>query len=145
MFGKNKADEAGTGLKVMNQFGQGTIINGDVSTEGDIRVDGRVTGNVTSKAKAVIGVTGVIEGDILCQNAYIDGRVNGNIEVSELLILSKTANVVGNIKIKKLVVEEGAKFSGNCIMGMSVARNDNQEKPVARPKYAQTGTQINWE
>ena len=138
MFGKNKEEEASAALRVMNQFGQGTTINGDVSTEGDVRIDGKVVGNVTSKSKTVVGATGIIEGDILCQNAYIDGRVNGNIEVTDLLILSKTALVVGNIKIKKLVVEEGAKFTGNCIMGLSVARTENEEKPVARPKYAQT-------
>jgi cytoskeletal protein CcmA (bactofilin family) len=137
MFGKSKVEEANAALRVMNQFGQGTTINGDVSTEGDVRIDGKVNGNVTSKSKTVVGTTGVIEGDILCQNAYIDGRVNGNIEVTELLILSKTALVVGNIKIKKLVVEEGAKFTGNCLMGMSVARNDSEEKPLARPVYSQ--------
>ena len=137
MFGKNKAEDASAALRVMNQLGQGTTINGDVSTEGDVRIDGKVIGNVTSKSKAVVGVTGVIEGDILCQNAYIDGRVNGNIEVTELLILSKTAHVIGNIKIKKLVVEEGAKFTGNCVMGLSVARSDSEDKPIARPKYAQ--------
>jgi cytoskeletal protein CcmA (bactofilin family) len=137
MFGKSKVEEANAALRVMNQFGQGTTINGDVSTEGDVRIDGKVNGNVTSKSKTVVGTTGVIEGDILCQNAYIDGRVNGNIEVTELLILSKTALVVGNIKIKKLVVEEGAKFTGNCLMGMSIARNDNEEKPLARPVYSQ--------
>ena len=137
MFAKNKAEEANAALRVMNQFGQGTIINGDVSTEGDVRVDGKVTGNVTSKSKTVIGTTGVVEGDIFCQNAYIDGRVTGNIEVSELLILSKTAHVTGDIKIKKLVVEEGAKFTGSCMMGMSVARNEQQDKPLARQKYPQ--------
>lgn len=137
MFAKNKAEEASQALRVMNQFGQGTTINGDVTTEGDVRIDGKVVGNVTSKAKTVVGSTGVIEGDILCQNAYIDGRVNGNIEVTELLILSKTAHVIGDIKIKKLVVEEGAKFSGACVMGMSIARNESEEKAVARPKYPQ--------
>ena len=123
----NKKDDKPAGPNAMNQFGQGTTINGDVSTEGDIRIDGKVTGTVTAKAKVVIGATGVVEGDIVCQNAYIDGRVNGNVEVAELLLLSKTASVNGDIKIKKLVVEEGAKFNGKCSMGaMSVARN----KPI---------------
>ena len=120
---------------MMNQFGQGTVINGDVSTEGDIRIDGKVTGNVTSKAKTVVGDTGVIEGDIVCQNAYIDGRVNGNIEVMELLILSKTAIVMGDIKIRKLVVEEGAKFNGSCSMGLSIARSEADDIHKAKPKY----------
>ena len=141
MFGKNKTEEANAALRVMNQFGQGTTIHGDVVTDGDVRIDGKVTGNVTSKAKVVIGATAVIEGNILCQNAYIDGRISGTIEVIELLILSKTAYVAGDIKIKKLVVEEGAKFNGKCSMGMSVAHNSavTEEMPVARPKISNAG------
>lgn len=134
MFAKNKTEEANVALRVMNQFGNGTVISGDVSTEGDIRIDGTVTGNVSSKAKAVIGKTGVVEGNILCQNAYVDGRVNGNIEVTELLILSKTATVNGDIKIRKLVVEEGAKFNGKCSMGLLVAHNEVEDIHKAHPK-----------
>ncbi|MFN8321600.1 MAG: polymer-forming cytoskeletal protein [Chitinophagales bacterium] len=136
MFGKNKAEEANAALRVMNQFGNGTTINGDVIAEGDVRIDGKVTGNVTSKSKVVIGATGVIDGNIYCSNGYIDGRVNGHIEVSELLILSKTAHVTGDIKIKKLVVEEGAKFNGRCTMGMSMVRNqtETQDAPMAKSK-----------
>lgn len=134
MFNKNKEEEANAALRVMNQFGNGTTLNGDITTEGDIRIDGKVNGSITSKAKTVVGATGVIEGDIFCQNAYIDGRVNGNIEVSELLILSKTAHVVGDIKIKKLVVEEGAKFNGKCAMGTSVLRNETAQPATGQPK-----------
>jgi cytoskeletal protein CcmA (bactofilin family) len=133
MFGKNKAEEATAALRVMNQFGQGTTINGDVITDGDVRIDGKVTGNVTSRSKVVIGATAIIEGNIVCQNAYIDGRVNGTIDVMELLILSKTAFVAGDIKIKKLVVEEGAKFNGKCSMGMSVARQTSATDEGSRP------------
>ncbi len=133
MFGKDKVEETNAALRVMNQFGQGTIITGDVSTEGDVRIDGRVTGNVTSKSKVVIGTTGVIEGNILCQNGYIDGRVNGNIEVSELLILSATANITGDLKLQKFVVQEGAKFNGKCSMGSAVmAKPLEQRAPEAK-------------
>jgi cytoskeletal protein CcmA (bactofilin family) len=133
MFGKK--EDKPVGPNAMNQFGQGTIINGDISTEGDVRIDGKITGLVTSKAKVVLGTTGVIEGDVLCQNAYIDGRVSGNIEVAELLILSATAHVSGDIKIKKLVVQEGAKFFGKCTMGMSVSRSE-QTTPTATAKVS---------
>jgi len=133
MFNKTKTDEANAALRVMNQFGQGTTLNGDITTEGDIRIDGVVKGNVSSKSKTVVGVSGLIEGDIYCQNAYIDGRVNGNIEASELLILSKTAHVMGDIVIKKLVVEEGAKFNGRCSMGTTL-NSQIAQTPGAQPK-----------
>jgi cytoskeletal protein CcmA (bactofilin family) len=133
----NKKENKPAIPNAMNQVGQGTVINGDVTSEGDMRIDGKVVGTVTSRSKVVLGATGIIEGDIVCQNAYIDGRVKGNIEVSELLILSKTAHVMGDIKIKKLVVEEGAKFNGSCTMGMSVARNNEvADQPAAKPKMA---------
>lgn len=130
-----KKEEKPIGPNAMNQFGQGTIITGDVSTEGDVRIDGKVTGNVTSKSKVVIGAPGIIEGNIRCQNAYVDGRVNGNVDVTELLILSSTAVVEGDIKIKKLVVQEGARFNGKCSMATS---NSLTDQPVARPKFAAT-------
>lgn len=132
MFNKNKED-ATTTLRVMNQFGQGTVLDGDITTEGDIRIDGRVNGDITSKAKVVVGATGVVDGNIFCQNAYVDGRVNGHIEVAELLILSRTASVSGNIKITKLVVEEGARFSGTCSMGTGTT-NRTQHTPGTQPK-----------
>ena len=133
MFNKHKTEEANAALRVMNQFGQGTTLNGDITTEGDIRIDGRVNGSVTSRAKAVVGATGVIEGDIFCQNAYIDGRITGTIEVIDLLILSKTAFVSGDIKIKKLVVEEGAKFNGKCSMGTNL-HSETSQTPGSQPK-----------
>lgn len=123
----------------MNQIGQGTEISGEISANGDIRVDGKVTGNVRSKSKVVVGGTGVVEGNINCQNAYIDGRVTGNIEVTELLILSKTAHVMGDIMIKKLVVEEGAKFNGKCTMGVSVIRNNEKETADSLPRQVKMG------
>lgn len=132
MFGKK--EERPSTPNAMNQFGQGTVITGDVSTEGDIRIDGRVTGNVSSKAKVVIGATGVVDGDIVCQNAYIDGRVNGNMDVAEMLILSGSSNIAGDLRIKKLVVQEGAKFNGKCTMGMTVTRSESADKHATGDK-----------
>ncbi|HRN94912.1 MAG: polymer-forming cytoskeletal protein [Chitinophagales bacterium] len=111
--------------KAMTMFGQGTQIEGNANSDGDIRVDGEVKGSLTSKSKIVVGVTGIVNGDIYCQNATIEGKVNGNIYVSELLILTKSALVTGDIQLKKLVVEEGARFSGKCSMGnLKVNRNE---------------------
>ena len=133
MFGKKNQEENG-GFRATNQFVLGTTINGDVSTESDLRIDGKIVGNISSKSKVVIGSTGSVDGQIYCQNAYIDGRVNGDIEVSELLILSKTANITGDLKLKKLVVEEGAKFNGKCAMGTSALRNETAQPATGQPK-----------
>jgi cytoskeletal protein CcmA (bactofilin family) len=72
---------------------------------------------VTSKAKVVIGTTGNVEGDVVCQNADISGAVNGKTTVSEMLFLKSQARINGDILTGKLVVEIGASFTGNCSMG----------------------------
>ena len=59
---------------VINLIGQGTSIKGDIRSEGDLRIDGKVTGTIRSKAKIVIGNTGIIDGDVNCQNADISGK-----------------------------------------------------------------------
>ncbi|MEI6816280.1 MAG: polymer-forming cytoskeletal protein [Bacteroidota bacterium] len=101
----------------INLIGAGTSIEGEVKSNGDIRIDGTVNGSVTSKAKVVIGTTGIIEGDINCQNADISGTVKGKTNVSEMLFLKSTARITGDIISSKLVVESGASFTGSCNMG----------------------------
>jgi cytoskeletal protein CcmA (bactofilin family) len=83
VFGKKEVTTVNP--KAMNQLGQGTIIEGEINSDADIRIDGRVRGNVTSKGKIVLGATGIIDGDIRSENAYLEGRVTGRVEVADLL------------------------------------------------------------
>ncbi len=120
MFNKNTPEMTKTSEAVsssINLIGAGTSIEGEVKSNGDIRIDGTVNGSVTSKAKVVIGTTGIIEGDINCQNADISGTVKGKTNVSEMLFLKSTARITGDIISSKLVVESGASFTGSCNMG----------------------------
>jgi cytoskeletal protein CcmA (bactofilin family) len=125
MFAKNQPNQDKLAIqKAMTMLGQGTLIEGNVNSDGDIRIDGEVKGTLVSKSKVVVGVTGSVEGDIHCQNATVEGKVNGNIFVADLLILTKSAMVNGDIQLKKLVVEEGARFTGKCSMGnLQVSKN----------------------
>lgn len=95
---------------------QGTRIEGDMTSDGDIRLDGYMSGNMQSKAKVVIGAAGSIDGNIACYSADISGQVSGNIEAKDILFLKSSAVVNGNISVGKLVIESGAKFNGNCTM-----------------------------
>jgi cytoskeletal protein CcmA (bactofilin family) len=101
---------------VINQIGVGTEINGDVSTNSDIRFDGALTGNLKTKGKVVIGETGSVKGEIVCKNSVVEGKVEGKISVSELLTLKATSSLTGDIVTRRLAIEPGAKFSGNCSM-----------------------------
>ena len=112
----------------INLIGAGTIIEGEIKSNGDIRIDGIVSGSVISKAKVVIGSTGVVNGDIHCANADISGTVKGITTVNEMLFLKATAKINGDINTGKLVVEVGASFTGNCNMGPMVKDIKNIER-----------------
>ena len=103
----------------INLIGSGTNIKGEISATGDIRVDGSINGTIQTKGKLVIGKTGVIEGEIICQNADISGRVNAKMEVKELLTLKSDAHFNGDITVSQLAIEPGAIFSGSCNMEKS--------------------------
>lgn len=116
---------------ILNIIGAGTRIEGAITCDGDIRIDGTVKGTVTSKAKIVVGPTGSIEGDLFCENADVSGKIFGSIEVSELLFMKSTSYLEGDITTTKFVVEAGAKFNGNCRMGVK------EIKPNEKPNTAQ--------
>lgn len=100
----------------VNMIGKGTSIKGDIRSDGDFRVDGILHGSIQSNGKIVVGVSGVIEGDITCQNADFSGQVKAVIRVKELLSLKATSKVTGEVHTGKLAIEPGAKFSGTCNM-----------------------------
>jgi cytoskeletal protein CcmA (bactofilin family) len=103
-----------------NTIGKGTFLEGNIETYGNIRVEGKVVGNVKSKSKVALGNSSHVQGNIIAQNADIEGEVRGKLEVSELLVLKATAIINGDIVTGKLVVEPGAVFNGSCKMGASV-------------------------
>lgn len=123
MFGNNKAAEdpkksvnalpSGTTL---NALAKGTVVEGSVRCDSDLRVDGTIKGKLICKAKVIIGPTGTVEGEIQCQNAVIEGRFKGILSVSELLNVRETAEVDGEITTNKLLVQSGARFNVACKM-----------------------------
>ena len=130
MFKKQKIDSLQGDQKAgaINIIGIGTEIVGDLSTKGDIRIDGKITGTVISKAKVVIGTTGEVIGNIFSESAEISGIINGDVSSSELLFLKVTANIKGDIIANKLVVENGANITGHCQTGIS------QTKSILKPQ-----------
>jgi len=102
-----------------NQIGKGTILEGNIESFGNIRIEGKVIGNIKSKSKIALGQSSYVDGNIISQNAEIEGEVKGKVQISDLLILKKTAVVGGDIIANKLLVESGATFNGSCKMGVS--------------------------
>jgi len=129
MFNKN-SDSAKPegGTSSINLIGAGTVVEGDIKSNGDIRIDGNVLGNIVSKSKVVVGATGSIDGNVTSQNADVSGSIKGKVTVNELLFLKSSANIQGDIITGKLVVEVGATFTGTCNMGPMIKDMHNSEK-----------------
>lgn len=102
-----------------NIIGKGTILEGNIESLGNIRIEGKVNGSVKSKSKVALGNSSYVEGNIIAQNAEIAGAVKGVVEVIEQLILRPSATIDGDIITNKLIVESGAKFNGGCKMGVT--------------------------
>lgn len=110
-----------------NIIGNGTIIKGEIESNGDIRIDGKVVGVLKSTGKIVLGQNGVIEGDVYCKQADLSGHVKGKLIVDELTSIKSTSNIEGELTTKQLYIEIGAKFNGKCEMS-------NTEAPKAEGK-----------
>jgi cytoskeletal protein CcmA (bactofilin family) len=100
----------------INLISLGTDITGDIKSNGDIRIDGSLTGNLNTKGKVVIGTTGKVKGEVNCRNSEVAGIIEGKITVGQLLNLKASSKIHGDIVTSKLSIEPGAVFSGNCKM-----------------------------
>jgi cytoskeletal protein CcmA (bactofilin family) len=121
-----------------NVIGKGTLLEGNVETFGNIRIEGKVKGNITSKSKVALGHSSHVDGNITAQNADMEGEVKGKIEIVEMLVLKATSVVHGDIVAGKLVVEPGAVFNGSCKMGAAVKDIKSGENGIRshRPEEA---------
>lgn len=100
-----------------NSIVTGTKLEGTINANSDIRIDGELKGKLFCKGRVIIGPSGVVDGEVDCQNAIIEGKFTGNLKVSELLNIKENASISGDIVTDKLNIQAGAAFNGNCSMG----------------------------
>ena len=80
-----------------NIIGEGSVLKGNLNTSGNVRLEGKVIGDLSSSSKVACGETSVVDGNVIAENAEIAGKVTGKVTVSELLILKSTASIHGDI------------------------------------------------
>lgn len=117
-------------------IGLGLLIKGEIITEDDLRIDGKLVGNITSTSKVVIGETGIVEGNIEANVADITGKVTGNLFIKELLDMRQHAVIIGDVVASKISMEPTVTFNGKCTMGSASAnvvemRKETDERRVA--------------
>jgi cytoskeletal protein CcmA (bactofilin family) len=99
--------------------GASTVIEGKIKTDGSIRIDGKLIGELVAKANAAIGINGTVEGSLTARNVSLAGKVNGTITATDKLILEGKSVMKGDVRAARLVVDEGAMFDGQCDMTSS--------------------------
>jgi len=120
---KQKDDSPAGGLH--NTLAAGTTVKGNMTTETDFRLDGKVEGDVTCNGRIVVGPKGKVTGNIISTNAEIHGEVDGSIRVNGGLILKSTAVIKGDIYIKTVEIEPNARFNGTCSMSGDIKPGKN--------------------
>jgi cytoskeletal protein CcmA (bactofilin family) len=126
--------------------GPSVKIQGDLNSEGNIRIQGQVTGKVHTSQSVHVSEGAKITADVIAGNAVISGEVQGNLKIDSNLILQSTARVNGDISCKVLRVEDGALYSGKCNMKGSgeaapvSASSDKKSKSAAEPRTSKNAT-----
>lgn len=110
----------------INMIGVGTTIEGNISSNENIRFDGILVGNLSTKGKVFVGQSGKVNGEIRCKNCEVEGEVEGKMIIDELLSLRSMSKIYGEIKTSKLAIEPGAILTGKCDMG-------GKKEPVSEP------------
>ena len=130
-FGRQTGD---AGVQAL--LGPGLVVEGKLSFEGQVRIDGTFTGEITTTGGLIVGETAKISAEITCGSIVVNGEVNGNIHASESVELHKPARVKGDITTPSLSIDKGVYFDGISIMGtggvVSLNRRDGARKLRSR-------------
>ncbi len=100
----------------------GTLVTGEINVQGDLRLDGAIKGSVTVGGTFVVTTNGKVEGDIQAHTAIIAGTIQGNIKSTERTVLEASSRLNGDLMTNTLVINEGARFQGNCAMKTDAAK-----------------------
>lgn len=104
-----------------NIIGKGTVIDGNLTAEGDLILEGTVRGDVATKATLMVSPSAVVEGNIVAHHAEVSGRVNGTVQAFGLLIIKASGIIDGDVITKNLNVESGSTFNGRFKVGGQAA------------------------
>lgn len=112
--------------------GPSVKIQGDLNSEGNIRIEGQVAGKVNTSQSVHVGESAKIAADVHAGNVIVAGEIQGNVKVTGNLILQASARIAGDISCSVLRVEDGAQFTGKCTMkGATVDKQNGGLKPTS--------------
>jgi cytoskeletal protein CcmA (bactofilin family) len=103
-------------IKELNMVGAGTVVEGKIRSQGSVRIDGKVIGEVIASESLAIGVMGEIEGNITAKNITIGGKIRGAVSAAEKVVFESKSVIRGDVRATKLVIDEGSIFDGKVSM-----------------------------
>lgn len=142
---------------VISIVGPGMLVVGDCETDGTLRVEGTVRGSITAGKAVVVGKEGVVDGDIMTEDAVVAGHVTGTLVAGSRLELQSTSRIDGDVRARRMRLEEGALLNGTVLMGESAAQralpqlaappsHESVEETVAvegpQPRQVEEGTNV---
>jgi cytoskeletal protein CcmA (bactofilin family) len=102
----------------INAFlGKNVEFDGKFSFTGAVRIDGKVSGEISSSGTLIIGEGAIVKSQIHVADVIINGEVHGDIWAVSKIIIGVSGKLFGKIQTPKLAIEKGAIFEGNCNMG----------------------------
>jgi len=116
-------------------IGEDVEITGNVKCESNIQLNGKLNGDLTCGGQALIGGTSAVKGNLSIETVSIMGQVNGNITAKDKIELKSTARLHGDIRAKRLTVEDGVTFIGKVEVNPT-GNAGNQTKPAEEKSAA---------
>lgn len=132
MFFSKKRQEEIISSNVETIIGAGTFIQGDIVSQGSVRVDGRYNGDIKIKGDLIVGDKGYVEGSIEAKNVSVSGELNGNVLTKGKVEINGSGKVTGDLNVKNLIIDDGAIFKGNCVMDFAPQNNAYSAEEVAK-------------
>ncbi|HEX2868947.1 MAG TPA: polymer-forming cytoskeletal protein [Ignavibacteriales bacterium] len=107
---------SGGSIEEVSIISKGVNIEGTFVSQGSVRIDGTVNGDIFVTGNLTLGETSEVHGDVRAENLTLSGRVTGSVSVAEKLVLEAKSYLKGDLVARILVVEPGAFFDGKCTM-----------------------------
>ena len=122
---------ASASREVQAHLGQGSRVEGKLTFEGSVRIDGQIDGEVSAQDTIIVGEGAELTAQIHANAVVVQGRITGDITARKRVELKAPATVVGNINTPSLVIHEGVVFEGHCTMGGAAGtRTERADKRV---------------
>lgn len=129
--------------KVATIIGPGTSVSGEIKSQGTVRIEGHVSGNVNCEDTIVVHETGKVKADLVGGQVIVSGEVHGNISAHDRLEVTGTGKILGDITAPRIAIAEGVMFEGKCTMkpvGAERLALPNQQQAPQQAQQAKAAT-----